>query len=208
MPVLPPLSWGDNLPLNHLELPPGFQIQELAKVPGARSLVLGEKGTLFVGTRGDKVYAVERGGGGKAGKVRTVAQGLRQPNGVAFRDGALWVAAVDKVFKLPDIEQRLAAPPAPELITADLPDDEPHGWRYARFGPDGRLYLAVGAPAMCANGPPPTPPSGAWAPRASTRSSPRASATRWALPGGRARACCGSRATAATGWATTSPRTA
>ena len=155
MPVLPPLSWGDGLPLNHLELPSGFEVQELARVPGARSLVLSEKGTLFVGTRGDKVYAVERGGSGTAGKVRIVASGLRQPNGVAFKDGALWIAAVDKVFKLPGIEDRLADPPQPQLVTAELPGDEPHGWRYARFGPDGRLYIAVGAPCNVCERPDP-----------------------------------------------------
>ncbi|RJX34925.1 MAG: sorbosone dehydrogenase family protein [Desulfarculus sp.] len=154
-PVLPPFSWGDELPVKKLKLPSGFNIQVHARVPGARSLCLGEKGTLFVGTRQDKVYAVKDGGKGRAGKVFTIAYGLRQPNGVAFKDGALYVAAVDKVFKLPDIEGRLDDPPKPELISSGLPGEDHHGWRYAAFGPDGWLYIAVGAPCNVCERPDP-----------------------------------------------------
>lgn len=155
MPMLPPFSWGDELPLEKLKLPPGFKIKVHARVPGARSLCLGEKGTLFVGTRQDKVYAVQDGGKGRAGQVVTIAQGLREPNGVAFKDGALYVAAVDKVFKLQGIEDRLDDPPQPELLSDGLPGDDHHGWRYAAFGPDGWLYIAVGAPCNVCERPDP-----------------------------------------------------
>lgn len=121
----------------------------------ARSLALGPKGTLIVGTRGDKVFAVREGGLGRAGEVLTLAQGLRQPNGVALRDGDLYVAAVDKVYNLPKIEDNLDAPPAPVLITDQLPGDSHHGWRYAAFGPDGLLYIAVGAPCNVCEAPDP-----------------------------------------------------
>ncbi|BEQ13219.1 PQQ-dependent sugar dehydrogenase [Desulfoferula mesophila] len=108
-----------------------------------------------MGTRGDKVFAVREGGLGRAGEVLTLAQGLRQPNGVALRDGDLYVAAVDKVYNLPKIEDNLDAPPAPVLITDQLPGDSHHGWRYAAFGPDGLLYIAVGAPCNVCEAPDP-----------------------------------------------------
>ncbi|MCB2192763.1 MAG: PQQ-dependent sugar dehydrogenase [Deltaproteobacteria bacterium] len=154
-PVLPSPSWGNGLPLDKIKLPSGFAIQVHAQVPGARSLVLGPQGTLIVGTRGDKVFAVKQGGLGRAGEVVTLAQGLRQPNGVAMKGGDLYIAAVDKVYKLPDIEDNLDNPPAPRLISDKLPGDDHHGWRYAAFGPDGLLYIAVGAPCNVCEAPDP-----------------------------------------------------
>jgi glucose/arabinose dehydrogenase len=154
-PVPPTPTWGEGLPLERIKLPPGFVISLHARVPGARSLALGPKGTLIVGTRGDKVFAVQGGGLGRAGEVLTLAQGLRQPNGVALKDGDLYVAAVDKVYKLPKIEDNLDAPPAPQLLTDRLPGDAHHGWRYAAFGPDGLLYIAVGAPCNVCEAPDP-----------------------------------------------------
>src|SRR6185503_5476436 len=110
--------------------------------PQARSLTLGANGTLFVGSSGDKVYAVPPGGG----KARVVASGLDAPHGVAFKDGALYVAAIGRILRYDGIEQRLDNPPRPATIIDDLPTDRHHGLKPIRFGPDGLLYLAVGAP--------------------------------------------------------------
>ena len=141
-------AFGAELPLDRIRLPPGFDISLHARVPGARSLALGDKGTLFVGTRGDKVYAVSDG------RLYTLASGLRSPNGVAFKDGALFVAEISRVLRFDDIEARLAAPPRPEVVSEAFPGDTHHGWKFIAFGPDGRLYVPVGAPCnICAPDP-------------------------------------------------------
>lgn len=130
-------------------LPPGFVIEELvADVPNARSMALGPTGTLFVGTRrGGRVYAV-RGAFSGDPEVLVVAADLEMPNGVALRDGDLYVAEPRRILRFADIESRLDALPAsPEVAVADLPYDSPlHAWKYIAFAPDGRLFVPVGAP--------------------------------------------------------------
>lgn len=132
-----------------ITLPPGFSIALYAgNVPGARSMALGAKGTLFIGTRDEgKVYAViGRNGNNVADKVITIASGLRMPNGVAFRNGSLYVAEINRVIRYDNIEARLRNPPAPVIINDSFPDNTHHGWKFIRFGPDGKLYVPVGAP--------------------------------------------------------------
>ncbi|MGD8630470.1 MAG: sorbosone dehydrogenase family protein [Gammaproteobacteria bacterium] len=143
-----PAPAGGGLP-GQLQVPAGFRIHlYAADVPGARSLALSPAGTLFVGTRdAGKVYAVQDTDGDYRGdRVRVLASGLDMPNGVAFHDGDLYVAEVSRVLRFARIEQTLAKPPQPEVITADYPDDAHHGWKFIAFGPDGWLYVPVGAP--------------------------------------------------------------
>lgn len=144
----PPLP-GDELPLQRVELPDGFRIEIYTDdVPGARSLTLGDRGTLFVGTRPEgRVYAVVDGDGdGRGERVHVLAEGLESPNGVAFRDGDLYVAEISRILRFADIERRLAEPPEPTVVFDRLPDDRHHGWKFIAFGPDGKLYVPVGAP--------------------------------------------------------------
>ena len=144
---LPALA-GD-LPLGDIRLPPGFSIGVFAdKLPGARSMAMGANGTLFVGTRGEgKVYALQdRDGDGRAERVLTLASGLNTPNGVAFRDGALYVAEINRILRYDAIETRLDRPPRPVVVNDAFPTDAHHGWKFIRFGPDGLLYVPVGAP--------------------------------------------------------------
>lgn len=131
-----------------LQVPPGFTIAEYADVPGARSLTLGEHGTVFVGTRDDdRVWAVrDEDGDGRAERVIAIARGLDSPNGVAMRDGDLYVAENSVVSRYDDIESRLDDPPAPVVVRDDFPTDRHHGWKFIAFGPDGKLYVPVGAP--------------------------------------------------------------
>lgn len=138
----------DALPLDELQLPPGFHIAEFARVPNAREMTLGAHGTLFVGSMGaGKVYAITPASDGThADKVRTIAEGLRMPVGVAFKDGALYVSAVDRILRLDAIESHLDDPPKPVIVTDKLPSDAAHGWRFIAFGPDGKLYVPIGAP--------------------------------------------------------------
>lgn len=135
--------------LDTLTLPPGFKIERYADaVPNARQLARGAQGTVFAGSRdAGKVYALsDADGDGRAEKVRTIASGLRMPSGIAFRDGDLYIAAVDRILVLRGIEGRLEQPPKPEVVTDKLPDETHHGWKFIAFGPDGRLYVPIGAP--------------------------------------------------------------
>ena len=147
--------------LDQIKLPPGFKIDIYAAgVVNARSMVLSPNGTLFVGSRIEPqgmakgaspdagfVYAiVDTNHDQKADKVITIAKGLNAPNGVAFRDGALYVAEVSRILRFDDIESRLENPPAPVVINQSFPTDWMHGWKFIAFGPDGKLYVPVGAP--------------------------------------------------------------
>ena len=138
-----------NLQLDRIKLPAGFKIEVFAeKIVNARSLCLTPGGTLFVGTR-DKgnVYALrDTDGDMRADKQYTIATGLNMPNGVAFRDGALFVAEVNRILRFDQIESKLANPPAPVVVYDKYPTDRHHGWKYIAFGPDGKLYVPVGAP--------------------------------------------------------------
>lgn len=132
--------------LDDVQLPPGFVIEEYADVPNARSLAMGDKGTLFVSTRrAREVYAVVENDDGSTRTIELL-DGMSTPNGIAFRDGDLYVAEIDRVFRYRDIENNLESPPEGELLDIDLPDKKHHGWRYIGFGPDGKLYISIGAP--------------------------------------------------------------
>lgn len=144
----------------HLRVPDGFSVERLVSIPGARSMALGDQGTLFVATmRGGNVYAVRAPFGPKP-EVLTIATGLKMPNGIAFRPGAdgaagsLYVGEPQRILVLRAIEAKLDAPPAPEVVVADLPfKSMQHAWKYLGFGPDGKLYVPVGSPCNVCNEP-------------------------------------------------------
>jgi glucose/arabinose dehydrogenase len=130
---------GDR-PLDQISLPDGFSIDVYADVPSARSMALSDTGVLFVGTRdSDKVYAVVDS------TVKVIASELTMPNGVALRNGSLYVAEVNRVLRFDDIEHNLENPSS-TIISDEFPSDTLHGWKFIRFGPDGKLYVPVGAP--------------------------------------------------------------
>ena len=140
---------ASDLPLEKIKLPAGFHISiYAAKVPGARSMALSPSGVLFVGTRGEgNVYAViDRNKDMVADEVVTIARGLNMPNGVALRNGTLYVAEVNRVLRYDDIENHLNNPLEPVVVNDSFPSDAHHGWKFIRFGPDDKLYVPVGAP--------------------------------------------------------------
>ena len=140
---------AQEIPLDKITVPDGFTIEVYASdVPNARSMALSPTGTLFVSTRqaGDLYAVVDRDQDQLADEVITIASGLNTPNGVAFRDGALFVAEVDRILRYDDIEAQLRNPPEPVVVYDALPSERMHGWKFIRFGPDGKLYVPVGAP--------------------------------------------------------------
>jgi glucose/arabinose dehydrogenase len=140
---------GAELPLDRIKLPPGFRIDVYAApVKNARSLALGDRGVVFVGTReAGSVYAlVDEKQHQRADRIVTIASGLQNPNGVAFRDGALFVAERSRILRYDDILGHLDAPSRPVVLRDDYPSIPHHGWKFIAFGPDGALYVPVGAP--------------------------------------------------------------
>ena len=134
------------IPVGKLKAPPGFKIELWASgINNARVMTWGDKGTLFVSSRvAGNVYAVVDKGGSR--EVKVIAKGLNLPNGVAFRDGTLYIAEVSRISKMAGIEDKLESPPEMVTVYDTLPKDLPHGWKYLAFGPDGKLYFNIGAP--------------------------------------------------------------
>lgn len=135
--------------LDRLNLPDGFKIELFATdVTNARSMTVSPSGTLFVGTRGDgRVYALKDTDGDMVSdEMYTLMKDGNMPNGVAFKDGDLYVAEVSRILKFEDIESKLDNPGEPIVVYDGYPEEKHHGWKYIAFGPDGKLYVPVGAP--------------------------------------------------------------
>jgi len=137
----------EKIPLDKIKLPAGFKAEIWSRGhPGGRTMVTGPKGTIFMGTRIiGRVYALTEKDGKREPKV--LLQGLTQPNGLAFRDGSLYVFAINRVFRYDNIEERLDNPGDPVELTDkfNLPDTIHHNWKYVAFGPDGKIYVQVGS---------------------------------------------------------------
>ncbi len=137
---------ASEIPVDKIKLPPGFKVEVWATgLPGGRAMARGDDGKLYVGTRGiGRVYEVTDSGGQRT--VRTVVDKLNQPAGVAFRNGSLYVMAIDKVLRYDGIERNPAAPAVDMTEAFKLPKEPHHNWKYIAFGPDGKLYVPFGAP--------------------------------------------------------------
>jgi glucose/arabinose dehydrogenase len=147
-PTPPTATPLDKLPVDKIKLPAGFKAEVWSHGhPGARTMAMGPKGTIFMGTRLiGRVYAITNKDGKR--EVKIVAQGLTQPNGLAVsKDGALYVFAINKVFRYDNIEDKLDNPGTPTELTDKfgLPPEIHHNWKYVAFGPDDKLYVQVGA---------------------------------------------------------------
>ena len=147
-PIAPPPipTAADKLPVDKLVVPKGFKVEVWASgIFNARTMRLGDKGTVFVSGRlNDKVHAVTDKGGKR--EVKVIASGMHRPNGLAYKDGTLYVAEISKVTKFEKIEDNLDSPPKGTVIYDDLPKDEAHGWKFIGIGPDNKLYIPVGLP--------------------------------------------------------------
>jgi glucose/arabinose dehydrogenase len=147
-PVAPPPipTPEDKLPTAKLKAPNGFKIELYASgVDNARTLRLGEKGTVFVSSRiKDKIHAIVEKNGKR--EVKVLASGLYRPNGIVLHNGTLYIAELSQISKIDNVEANLDNPPKPTVIFSDLPKDEAHGWKFLTVGPDNKLYFQVGAP--------------------------------------------------------------
>lgn len=151
---LPINDLDPNSPLNQIQLPPGFKVRVFASgVDNARAMALSPNGTLFVGSlQSGNVYALQDlDNDHRADTLYTIASGLLMPSGVAFRDGALYVGAVNRILRYDNIEANLGQPPQPVVVVDNLPGDRHHGWKFIAFGPDGKLYVPVGGPCNVCN---------------------------------------------------------
>ncbi len=140
-----PAALGE-LQVDKIKVPPGFKVSVWASgINNARAMTWGDKGTLFVSSRvASNVYAIVDKGGQR--EVKVIAKGLNLPNGVAFKNGTLYIAEIHRITKMVGIEDKLDNPPAMEVVYDILTRDVPHGWKYLAFGPDGKLYFNIGAP--------------------------------------------------------------
>ncbi|MBM3608682.1 MAG: sorbosone dehydrogenase family protein [Alphaproteobacteria bacterium] len=137
----------EKLPVGKIRLPAGFKAEVWSSGhPGARTMVRGTNGTIFMGTRViGRVYAIVEKDGKR--EVKVLLQGLTQPNGLAFKDGSLYVFAINRVLRYDNIEANLDKAPEPVELTQayNLPPEIHHNWKYVDFGPDGKMYVQVGA---------------------------------------------------------------
>jgi glucose/arabinose dehydrogenase len=147
-PVTPPplAAAPDKVPVDKLKVPTGFKIEVYASgIPNARSLRLGDRGTVFVSNRTlDKIYAIVEKDGKR--EIKVIAKELYRPNGIELHNGTLYIAELSQISKIDKIEDNLDNTPKPTVIYNDLPKDEPHGWKYLTVGPDNKLYFNIGAP--------------------------------------------------------------
>jgi glucose/arabinose dehydrogenase len=142
----------EKIAIDRITVPPGFKVELwISGAPGARMMTRADNGTIFVGTRAiGRVYAITETGGKR--EVRVFASGLTQPNGVAFKNGALYVAAINQVFRYDNVEEKLdayvdkSAQPVDMTAAFNLPAHQHHGWKFLAVGPDSKLYIPIGAP--------------------------------------------------------------
>ncbi len=137
---------ASELAMDKLKVPPGFKVEVWADgIPDARSLALGDKGTVFVGNRGQSnVYAITEKGGKR--EVKVLLKGMNSPNGVLFSKGTLFVAERDRILRYDGIENNLDNPPAPKVVLDGLPQQPGHFWKVLAMGPDGKIYFNIGSP--------------------------------------------------------------
>lgn len=134
---------------DRLRVPAGYRVTVVAEVDNARQMTHGERGSLFVGSRSaGRVYRLQDlDGDGQYERVETLLRGLNMPSGVAYRNGSLYVAAVNRILRVDAAAERSDLPVRDAALVSDrLPDINHHGWKYLKFGPDGQLYFNLGAP--------------------------------------------------------------
>jgi glucose/arabinose dehydrogenase len=144
--IVGPVAGQTALPLDRISLPPGFKIEVLARLDNPREMALGSDGTLFAGSmRAGNVYAIKLQPGAPARAVTTVASGLTDLSASRF-ETARFMSRHRSRFALRRHRAPAGCAAAPVLVSKAFPKDTHHGWKFIAFGPDGKLYVPVGAP--------------------------------------------------------------
>lgn len=135
-----------DIPVNRIQVPPGFKVEIWASgMPAARMMTRGASGKVWVGTRGiGRVYEVTDSGGTRTNRI--LVDKLTQPNGVLYRNGTLYVMAIDKFLRYDGIENNPGVQPVDITAAFNLPPKQHHNWKFLAAGPDGKLYVPFGAP--------------------------------------------------------------
>ena len=147
--VCKPTMLGGPSKLEEIKLPVGFSIGVFAEgVKTVRAMAYSPSGIIYAGSNDEGVlYAMpDKDHDGVADSVYTIASGLQMPVGVAWHNGDLYFSAVSRISVLRDIDRHLADPPAPVIVYDKYPTATHHGWKFISVGPDGKLYVPVGAP--------------------------------------------------------------
>jgi len=138
--------------IDKLSVPDGFSVSLFAnKIEKPRQMAEGSNGFIFVGSSSGKVYALkDHDGNGEIDSVEVIADGLGDSSGVAFFDGSLFIAEIDKIWRIDDIEEKLESFNKNNLdmvlLTDDLPSETWHGRKWIIVDEDGSILLNVGAP--------------------------------------------------------------
>ncbi len=135
------------LPGGAVTLPAGFTIDVYASNVGqARFMaVRPSDGMLFVADAGGRILILpDANHDGKADDVIVFASSLRQPSSLAFYQDWLYVGETDKVSRFRVPNNAMQPEGDKEVIIPNLPTGG-HATRTVAFGPDGRLYLAIGS---------------------------------------------------------------
>ncbi len=135
--------------VDDLQLPPGYRISVYAEgIENPRQLALAPSGIVYAGSlHAGFVYAViDEDGDFRAEKLVEVADGLTMPSGIAYRDGALYVAEVSRVTRYLDEGDGQFRQAKTDVVIDDLPAETHHGWKFIAFDAAGRLHVPVGAP--------------------------------------------------------------
>ena len=140
---------ASELPVDKLKVPAGFKVEVWADgIPEARSLALGDKGTVFVSNRNAQGRLRGRRPGRQARGQDQLLKGLDSPNGVVFRDGTLYVAERHRITATTASRSGSTSPPSRDVVVDNLDPQQQagHFWKFLAMGPDGKLYFNVGAP--------------------------------------------------------------
>ncbi len=142
------------------QLPPGFSVNEFASgFDYPRWLAVAPNGDVFLTLplKGEVVLLRDGDGDGKAERTGIFAAGFDRPHGLAFHDGYLYVADVNRVWRLPWMAGDTKARADPQAVTEAgvFGAAEGHWSRNLIFAPDGkRFFVTVGSAENLGEDPP------------------------------------------------------
>jgi glucose/arabinose dehydrogenase len=128
-----------------LTLPAGFAVAQFATLRGARAMVQGPDGSVYVSTprTNEIVRLVDANQDGVAEMQDTVLRGLDRPHGMAFHGGKFYVANTGGVVRFA-LDARGIPTGAAEVLNR-YDSGGGHWTRSIVFGADNRMYVSIGS---------------------------------------------------------------